>query len=106
MFGWFLVVYQIHYIDSLYRQKAKISLSCFMTEKIFESAFHKRYVGGEGEVVDKPIKVEVVNTTPETREEELLSLYRKYIGDPKAELPEEIRMALLPFQRTENGGKT
>ena len=77
-----------------------------MTEKFFESAFHKRYVGGEGEIIEKTIKVEPINKTRETREEEVLSEYRRYIGDPNAELPESVRSVLLSIQRTENDGKT
>lgn len=62
-----------------------------MTEKrVFDSNFHKNYVGGEGVVVDKQI------TTLKTREyssqtaEDILAEYRRYVNDPKAELPEVI----------------
>jgi hypothetical protein len=78
-----------------------------MTEKIFESAFHKRYVGGAGDVVVKQVTNEPVKKrTRETTEEEVLSEYRRYIGDPSAELPEAVRKTLLLIQRTENDGET
>jgi hypothetical protein len=39
-----------------------------------------------------------------TTYEEVLADYRRYIGDPEAELPEEIEKTLLAINRTENGG--
>jgi hypothetical protein len=76
-----------------------------MAERIFESAFHKQYVGGDGEVVGKPIEIiEDKSKTRTTTEAEVLSEYRKYVGDPSAELPEEIKKTLLSIQRTENEG--
>lgn len=35
-------------------------------------------------------------------EEEILDQYRKYVGDPLAELPEELKKTLLLTQRTED----
>jgi len=66
-----------------------------MVDRIFDSAFHKQYVGGEGEVVEKTSHV--LDASPRiigTTEEEVLAEYRKYIGDPEAELPEEIKKTL------------
>ena len=60
-----------------------------MTEQKFDSKFHKWYVDGEGEVEEKPINL--IGPVTEMREitvEEILLEYRKYIGDPNAELPE------------------
>jgi hypothetical protein len=76
-----------------------------MTEK-FESKFHQRYVGGQGEVVEdeRPV-IEVKVTIPQTTREQVLEEYRKYIRDPKAELPEEIEKTLIAIQRTENDRK-
>ena len=62
-----------------------------MTEQKFESKFHKWYVGGEGEVEEAPLNL--LRPSSEFRPitvEEVLIEYRKYIGDPTAELPEEI----------------
>lgn len=75
-----------------------------MTEK-FESIFHKRYVGGEGEVEEKPITLvsEVHTAIRPTTLEEVEAEYRWYVGDPKAELPEEIKQIYLAISRTENG---
>lgn len=59
-----------------------------MTQK-YESEFHKRYVGGVGEVDLGDIpksKVEIVVQSYE----EILDHYRKYVGNPEAELPEAI----------------
>lgn len=81
----------------------EFGLSYLMTE-IFESEFHKKYVGGEGEVVEKPVKNEPKINVRGTTEEEVLIEYRRYIRDPLAELPEAIRSTLLSIQRTENGG--
>lgn len=55
---------------------------------IFESEFHKKYVGGEGEVVESPLKVESSKVVKGMSKEDLLAEYRKYVNDPKAELPE------------------
>ncbi len=59
-----------------------------MTEK-FDSKFHKWYVGGDGEVVERPLPsptFEVVGMTYE----EVLDEYRIYMGDPLAEFPQAI----------------
>ena len=76
-----------------------------MTEK-FESDFHKRYVGGEGEVEEKPI-VLVSPVRPlikPTTLEEVEAEYRWYVGDKTAVLPEEIRQIFLAIRRTEDDG--
>ncbi|HOX95805.1 MAG TPA: hypothetical protein PLI45_00270 [Candidatus Woesebacteria bacterium] len=78
-----------------------------MTEnlRVFDSEFHRRYVGGDGVVCEGPIvlispmKTEIRPTTYE----EVLADYRRYVGDPKAELPDEIKKTLLAINRTENG---
>ena len=98
-----MCVYMDMCIDG--RQKREIGLSYFMAERIFESAFHKKYVGGEGEILEKTVStlddkdsLRVRRTT----EEEVLEEYRRYVRDPKAELPQEIRETFLAIQRTEN----
>ncbi len=58
-----------------------------MTEK-FDNTFHKRYVGGSGEVQEKPIRTETefrVQTY-----EDVLEEYRWYMRDANAELPQAI----------------
>lgn len=86
------------------RQKRETGLSYFMAERIFESEFHKKYVGGEGEVLGKTVLMPDTkgNGMGRTTEEEVLEEYRRYVRDPKAELPEEIRKTFLAIQRTEN----
>lgn len=86
------------------RQNGKTGLSYFMTERIFESAFHKRYVGGEGEVLEK--RVATTDDKDDLKvggitEERVLEEYRKYVRDPKAELPEEIRKIFLVIRGME-----
>lgn len=59
-----------------------------MAEK-FDNKFHKKYVGGQGEVEEK----ETIYPSTEYRVhtyEDILEEYRWYVGDPTAELPEEI----------------
>jgi hypothetical protein len=76
-----------------------------MVDRIFESAFHKRYVGGEGEVVEElPRVLDGQHKISPTTEEEVLAGYRRYIGDPEAELPDEIKKTFLAINRTENDG--
>jgi len=58
-----------------------------MVEK-FDSMFHKKYVGGEGEIVEKELPTPS-NTIEAETFEDLLAQYRKYVNDPKAELPKE-----------------
>lgn len=73
-----------------------------MAERIFESSFHKRYVGEtEGIVLETQKPIEVKNRVPKTKIEDVLALYRRYVGDPAAELPEEIKNSLL-VSGTEN----
>lgn len=62
-----------------------------MTEKkVFDSNFHRWYVGGEGEVKlsESPFspKNEVVGQTYN----EILAEYRAYVGDSEAQLPQDI----------------
>lgn len=62
-----------------------------MKEQKFESKFHKNYVGGEGVVEEKEYSflrhsVEFGKMTID----DVLAEYRKYVGDPNAELPQEI----------------
>ena len=72
---------------------------------IFESEFHKRYVGGEGEVKVEPITL----ISPEkhmvrpTTLEEIRAEYRAYMHDPDAELPQGIVDTYQAIHRTENG---
>lgn len=77
-----------------------------MTEK-FESKFHKRYVGGTGEVdeAERPVQEKKMSDDHTTSFGEVLYEYRKYTNDPKAELPESIMNTLLAIQRTENDRK-
>ena len=70
---------------------------------IFESEFHKHYMGEEGEVAERPLTVlgprqRIVPTS----EADILDAYRRYIGDNEAVLPKEIRNTLLASNRTEN----
>lgn len=76
-----------------------------MTEK-FESQFHKRYVGGEGEVEEKPIILISPNRSVirPTTLEEVEDEYRRYVGDMTAELPEEVRRAFLALKKIESDG--
>ena len=62
-----------------------------MTEKrVFDSNFHKWYVGGEGEVNlgSEPFKSK--NEIKGQIYDELLAEYRMYMNDPKAEFTEEM----------------
>lgn len=55
----------------------------------FDNKFHKWYVGGEGEVDEKPLPTssfEVIGISYE----EALDEYRIYMGDPLAEFPQVI----------------
>ncbi len=95
-------------VEWLYRcrQKSETGLSYFMAERIFESAFHKKYVGGEGEVLEKTVSMPDTKhdsvSRSRTTEAEVLEEYRRYVRDPNAELPEEIKKTFLAIQRTEN----
>jgi len=68
-----------------------------MTEKIFESKFHKWYVGGEGVIVEKPFVDIRQERLPVIDYESILSFYRMYVNDPKAELPGEILEKLKSY---------
>lgn len=62
-----------------------------MTEQKFESKFHKQYVGGEGVVEDKGfVNLDKNDEIIPEKIEDILREYRKYVNDPKAELPEAI----------------
>ena len=66
-----------------------------MTEKrVFDSNFHKWYVGGEGEVNlgSEPFKPK--NEVEGKKYKELLEEYRIHMSDPKAEFTEEILQEL------------
>jgi hypothetical protein len=60
-----------------------------MTEK-FESDFHKRYVGGQGDVEEKETFVFPAKNVEKIPYDEILAEYRKYVGDSDAELPGEL----------------
>jgi len=55
----------------------------------FQSEFHRRYVGGEGEVVEKPV-FRAISEYEGVSYEKILAEYRWYMRDAAAELPEEI----------------
>lgn len=78
-----------------------------MMAEMFDNKFHKKYVGGAGEVKEPK---EMINPLPSKRGvtyERVLAEYRKYVNDPLAELPEVVAKAfLLTSQRTENDRKT
>jgi len=56
----------------------------------FDNMFHKRYVGGEGDVDARPALESVVSRVEGTTYEQVLQEYRAYVRDSKAELPEEV----------------
>ncbi len=60
-----------------------------MTEQ-FDSRFHKRYVDGSGVVIDKGEPFVSKNEVRGQTYEEILAEYRAYVGDSKAELPQEV----------------
>ena len=62
----------------------------FMCEKIFQSKFHKWYVGGEGEVAEEQPRESSTQPIRARTIEEILAEYRWYVNDSKAELPEEV----------------
>lgn len=65
-----------------------------MTEKKFETEFHKRYVGGEGEVAEKEKPKSVAGTIRGMSYEDVLAEYRWYVRDSEAELPKEVEKQL------------
>lgn len=75
-------------------------------EGFFESAFNRRYVGGEGVIVEKPISIleKKKQNFVVTSYEDVLKRYRELLGDPTAELPEEVVKTLGAIERTENDG--
>lgn len=69
-----------------------------MTEKrVFDSNFHRWYVGGEGEVSIGSEPFRPKNEAVGKSYEEVLAEYRAYVRDPQAELPEEILEELKKF---------
>jgi hypothetical protein len=75
-----------------------------MINEIFDSAFHKRYVGGEGEIAEE-LSQEFNQPVVGMTMEQTLDKYRIYVRDQKAELPEEVMEETLSNQRTENDRK-
>lgn len=76
--------------------------------EIFDSVFHKRYVGGEGDVKadTSSNNADIDSGYVSTTLEDVLAEYRWYINDQKAELPESLVKQLLSMGiRTENDGK-
>lgn len=65
-----------------------------MTET-FENIFHKRYVGGVGEVKEKPLPRQVEVPLRARTYEDVLAEYRWYMRDKTAELPDEIMEELV-----------
>ncbi|EKD52619.1 MAG: hypothetical protein ACD_61C00288G0001 [uncultured bacterium] len=62
----------------------------------FDSQFHKKYVGGEGPIMEDARKPVTIDTTyGGISIQDVLSDYRRYVGDPTAELPEEILEELI-----------
>lgn len=73
-----------------------------MAEKtIFDSKFHKWYVGGEGEVRETQEHFKPKNVVIPRSYHELLAEYRMYVGDATAELPEEVLAQLQKSGRVE-----
>jgi len=60
-----------------------------MTEK-FDSAFHKKYVGGDGGVEERQPQEFPKNKVERISYDQVLAEYRAYVGDPEAELPGEL----------------
>lgn len=62
-------------------------------------------MGGEGgDVETAPPIVVSFQKEIKTTLEYVIREYRKYVNDPKAELPNEVMKDLLSIQRTENDG--
>ena len=64
-----------------------------MTEK-FDNKFHKKYVGGEGEIDISHWTLDILdlerNMVVKRSHEDVLAEYRWYVRDPEATLPEEV----------------
>jgi hypothetical protein len=76
-----------------------------MVNNIYESEFHRRYVGGVGGMImEEDINFMKPIILPEITEDEVLAEYRKYVGDPEAQLPEEVAK-MFSYKRVENGKK-
>ena len=68
-----------------------------MTENlpVFDSEFHRGYVGGEGEIKpSKPLTLPKMEVTP-CRMSDIEAEYRWYMNDPKAKLPADLEKHLL-----------
>lgn len=80
------------------KKRKRVNL-VFMEEKtrVFDSAFHQRYVGGEGAIAEQEAP-ESSEFMPETYEE-ILAQYRDYVNDPTAELPDELMEKLIRLGR-------
>ncbi len=66
-----------------------------MAKNKFESEFHKRYVGDEDGTVEERLFRSWERThLAAMTVEEILAEYRKYVGDPEAEFPEELKKEL------------
>lgn len=69
-----------------------------MTEKrVFDSNFHRWYVGGEGEVSMGREPFRPKNEAKGMSYDDVLAAYRAYVRDPEADLPEEILAELRKF---------
>lgn len=67
-----------------------------MTENpVFDSEFHKRYVGGDGDIASKEAPVQPRMGLKKTTEEELLVSYRNYMHEPNIELPDWLKKLLF-----------
>lgn len=77
-----------------------------MMTEIYDSRFHRWYVGGTGAIAEEPSVMELRNSAGRVTIEQILEEYRWYVGDPTAELPKEMMKIFLAVKRTENGGKT
>lgn len=82
-----------------------------MVDEKFDSAFHKKYVGGVGSVDEGPVKEPKHHwyepVTAETKYdlyEEVLKDYREYVRDNKADLPEEVKEDLKKLGIVKNEG--
>jgi len=60
------------------------------TNQQYDSKFHRWYVGGEGEIAEKPAGKTSVREYGSMTFEEILEEYRRYVGDKTAQLPDEV----------------
>lgn len=66
-------------------------------ETVYESAFHRQYVAGQGEVGEPVSREPEIRPPFQTAYERALAWYRLYVGDPSAELPEEVAEQLKKY---------